>query len=64
MYAYIAGILELMDIESMFGPNWDSQMRRLCAVVGFDSEYCDFFKNFPVGPIAGGDIYGYSEIGV
>ena len=64
MYGLLAGIFELKDIESLFGPNWGYQKQELCNVIGNDSPYCDYFKSFEVGPIAGGDIHGHSEIGV
>ncbi len=63
-YAAIAGLLEVLDIESLFGPHWDEQVERLCDVLGRSSEMCVFIREIPVGVIAGGEIDGYSEIGV
>ena len=63
-YAAIAGLLEVLDIESLFGPHWDEQVERLCDVLGRSSEMCTFIRERPVGVIAGGEIDGYSEIGV
>ena len=63
VYTTLSGIFTMLDIESMFGPNWPSQLNGLCAVLGKDSEECIMLKNIPVGPLAGGDIRGYSEIG-
>ena len=63
-YAYFFGILEVLDIESLFGPNWDKQVNDLCNFLGQESEDCAAIKSLPLGPIAGGDIYGYSEVGV
>ena len=36
----------------------------MCAVLGHDSEGCAVLKEIHTGVIAGGDIYGLSEIGV
>lgn len=63
-YATIAGLLELLDIESLFGPNWDKQKRDLCNVLGNDEEICTLIKEVKVGLLAGGDVYGSSEVGV
>ena len=56
--------MELVDIESLFGPNWAEQRKDLCNFLGNDSDSCTKLKEIPLGPIAGGDIRGYSEIGV
>mgnify|MGYP001375606977 CR=1 FL=1 len=65
MYAFIAGIFELLDIESLFGPNWSKQLKDLCNILGGEgTAFCTYFGEVPVGPIAGGDIMGYSEISV
>lgn len=71
LYASLAGVFEILDIESLFGPNWLEQRQDMCNVLENDSEACAFLKSIPYGPVAGGelyvygsDIYGYSEIGV
>lgn len=63
-YSLLAGIFEVLDIESLMGPNWNEQRQDLCNVFGNDSLYCAALKEIKVGPIAGGSIEGYSEIGV
>ena len=57
-------MFELLDIESLFGPHWDKQVTDICNVLGNDTDECKLFKDVPVGPIAGGIVEGYSEIGV
>ena len=64
-YGALSGIFELLDIESLFGPNWSKQVEDICAVLGEgDMHACTMIREFPVGVIAGGDIYGASEVGV
>mmetsp|Transcript_10556 Transcript_10556/g.14235 ORF Transcript_10556/g.14235 Transcript_10556/m.14235 type:complete len:100 (+) Transcript_10556:708-1007(+) len=57
-------MMEMLDIESLFGPKWPKQVGDLCILLGPESEGCAFVKSIPVGPLAGGDITGYSEIGM
>ena len=64
MYAALKSVVELVGIESLFGPKWAEQLKDLCNLLGDDSNPCTNFKEVPVGPIAGGDITGYSEVGV
>ena len=64
LLATFSGVFELLDIESLFGPNWEKQKEDMCAVLGNDSEPCAIIKDIEPGVIAGGTIYGPSEIGV
>ena len=39
-YVKIAAMLEVLDIESLFGPHWDEQLEKLCDFLGRDTEIC------------------------
>ena len=65
-YAAITGFMEVLDLESLFGPYWGDQVDRLCAVSGgHQTEACSQLKSVKVGPLApGGSIFGMSEVSV
>ena len=58
--------MEVLDLESLFGPYWGDQVDRLCAVSGgHQTEACSQLKSVKVGPLApGGSIFGMSEVSV
>ena len=55
-------MMEVIDIESLFGPNWDENLHDLCNLLSHESPECAVLKSIKVGPIAGGEIDGCSEI--
>ena len=57
-------LLNAFEIYSLFGPNWDKDVKALCHFFGENSLNCAYVKQIQVGPIAGGEITGLHEVSV
>jgi len=65
VYTLLASALEIFDIESLFGPEWQSQLEVLCTLIGDDSEECILLRGLELGPVHdSGNALGYQEVGV
>ena len=56
--------LNLLDIKSLFGPEWPKDVDNLCCILGEESETCAMLRGLPLGPLLGGTPDGYQEVGV
>ena len=65
VYRLLATAMNVLGIESLFGPEWAGQVETICMFVGGDSTECQALKGLELGPIhEGGSITGFSEVGV
>lgn len=62
LYTMLSGLMESLDIESLFGPDWANQRQKLCDVLGRDTPACQHLHEVPLGVLAGGEIDGLSEV--
>lgn len=64
-YTLMKNALDILGIESFYGPNWPEQVSDLCWYLGEDSETCHSLRNTILGPIhEDGVIEGSHEVSV
>jgi len=58
----VSTLLWTLGIESILGPQWPSQRRKLCWFVGWWSDYCDLLYDIDV--FSDSNLFGYQEASV
>ena len=61
-YTQLAQGLSLLGIDSVLGPNWDSQLNLICFITGSSSEVCTGLRSIDV--LSATNPWGNGQVGV